>query len=96
MNPPSDFKGLVDVFLGLARMALPVLVGLALLVFIWGLVKFIYRVGGDEKAVNDGKNLMIWGLIGLFVLVSFMGIISFFYKDIGFTRSFGIPFLPPR
>lgn len=95
MSTPSNFKELVNIFVDLIRTALPVIAGLALLVFIWGLVKFIFRVGGDEKAVEDGKNLMKWGLIALFVLVSFMAILAFVYEDIGFSRPFGLPLLPP-
>jgi len=87
------FHSLINIFIGLIKLTIPVLVGLALLAFIWGLVKFIFRVGGDEKAVSEGKNLMIWGLIALFVMLSAWGIIAFVYKDIGFTR-FGLPLLP--
>ena len=93
--PPSNLKELVDIFLDLIRTALPVIAGLALLVFIWGLVKFIFRVSGDEKAVEEGKNLMKWGLIAFFVLISFMAILAFVYRDIGFSRTFGLPLLPP-
>ena len=93
--PPTDFKGLIGVFMGLIQVALPVITGLAFLVFIWGLVKFIFRIGGDEKAVKDGKNLMIWGLIALFIMLSFMAILAFLYNDIGFSGVFGLPLLPP-
>ena len=92
--PPTDFIGLVKIFIDLIRNILPVIAGLAVLVFIWGLVKFIFRVSGDEKAVTDGKNLMKWGLVALFVMVSVWGIISFFYQDIGFGSSLMYPFLP--
>lgn len=95
MSAPSNFKELVNIFVDLIRTALPVIAGLALLVFVWGLVKFIFRVGGDEKAVEEGKNLMKWGLIALFALVSFMAILAFVYGDIGFSRPFGLPLLPP-
>lgn len=94
MRTPSNFKELADIFVELIRTALPVIAGFALLVFIWGLVKFIFRIGGDEKAVEDGKKLMIWGLIALFVLLSFMGILAFLYRDFGFGRPFGPPLLP--
>ena len=93
--PPTDFKGLLGIFMGLIQVALPVITGIAFLVFIWGLVKFIFRVGGDENAVKDGKNLMIWGLIALFILLTFTAILSFLYRDIGFNRPFGFPLLPP-
>lgn len=95
MNPPTNFKDLVGIFVDLIRTALPVIEGLAFLVFLWGLVKFIFRIGGEEKAVADGKNLMKWGLIALFVLVSFSAILAFVYGDIGFNRPFGLPLLPP-
>lgn len=54
-----------------------IVVAIALLVFFWGLVKFIFRVGGDENAVADGRRLMIWGVVALFVMVSIWGIINF-------------------
>ena len=95
MNDTRDFSQIVAIFTDLIKTALPVIAGLALLVFIWGLVKFLFRIGSDEKAVGDGKNLMKWGLVALFVLVSFMAILSFLYRDIGFSGQFGLPLLPP-
>jgi hypothetical protein len=91
---PQNLKELIDIFLNLISAALPVLAGLALLVFLWGLTKFIFRVGGDAKAVEDGKNLIKWGLFALFILVSFWAIIGFFYEDLGFGYFVGLPFLP--
>jgi hypothetical protein len=92
---PQNFGELVDIFIDLIRTALPVITGLAFLVFLWGLVKFIFRVGGgDEKAVEEGKNIMKWGLIALFVLISLWGIIRFAYNEIGFSKPFGFPLLP--
>ena len=95
MSPPSDFKALIDIFLNLLRATIPVIFGLSLLAFLWGLVKFVSRVGGDEKAVKEGKDLMIWGLIALFVMVSVWGIIAFVYRDVGFGGALIFPLLPP-
>lgn len=91
---PTDLKSLVNLFVGLIRTALPLVVALALLAFFWGLVKFIFHLSGDDKALQDGKNLMKWGLVALFVLVSIWGILRFVYGDIGFSRPFGFPQLP--
>ena len=52
------------------------LVGIAVLVFFWGLVRFIFKAG-DEKAKDEGKRLMIWGIIALFVMVSVWGLVKF-------------------
>lgn len=91
---PQNLRELIEIFLNLINAVLPVLAALALLVFFWGLAKFIFKVGGDEKAVADGKNLIKWGLLALFLLVSFWAIIGFFYEDLGFGRFLGIEFLP--
>ena len=45
------------------------------LLFLWGLVVFIFKLeeGGDHK---EGKNHMLYGLIGMLVMVSVGGIIA--------------------
>lgn len=91
---PTNFAQLINIFVRLINATLPILVGLALIVFFWGLIKFVSRVGGDEKAVTEGKALMKWGLIALFVMVSFIGIIRFFYSDLFPGLEFALPLLP--
>ena len=81
---PANFKELVEIFTDLISVALPVIAGLAFLAFLWGLAKFVFRIGGDEKAVAEGKKFMVWALIALFIMVSLWGIISFASRDIGF------------
>ena len=90
---PTNFSELAGTFTNLIQSTLPVIFGLTVLVFIWGLVKFIFRIGGDEKAVKEGKNLMIWGLIALFILMSYMAILALLHRDVGFGP-FGFPLLP--
>lgn len=43
--------------------------------FLWGLVVFIFKLdeGGDHK---EGKDHMLWGIIGMFVMVSVGGIMA--------------------
>jgi len=94
MDTPTNFTELVDLLVELIQAALPVLAGFALLAFLWGLAKFIFRVSDDEKALEDGKNLMKWGLIALFILVSFWAIIQVIQQDLGFEPSLEIPLLP--
>lgn len=60
----------------LVRSALPIVVGLALLGFFWGLMKFIFAAG-DEGKRDEGKQIMIYGIIGLFVMVSVWGLVGF-------------------
>ncbi len=92
---PMTFQDLIGIFVELLGAAIPVIGGLAFLVFLSGVAKFIFRIGGGgEKEVQDGKNLMIWGLVALFILVSFYGILAFFFIDFGFGGELRFPFLP--
>ena len=90
---PTDFPSLVGIFIDLIATATGVLGSLAVLVFFLGLVRFIFKAG-DAKAVEEGKSLMIWGVVALFVMVSIWGILRFFYGELEFSRPFGFPFLP--
>ena len=76
------------------RTLITIAVAVALLAFFWGLARFIFKVGGDEKAVEQGKALMKWGLIALFVIVSVWGIISFFQGELLSGVDFSDPNIP--
>ncbi len=54
----------------------PLVFAIAFLVFIWGVVKFFILGGGDETKRSEGKQLMIWGIIGFVVMVSLWGIVN--------------------
>lgn len=56
----------------LVGMVVPILITIALIVFFWGLIKYI-RSSGEGH--GEGKNIMIAGLVSLFVMVSVWGII---------------------
>lgn len=72
----GNIEGIVASIGRLVSLATPILVGIALLVFFWGLVKFIFN-HGNEDAKDQGKRLMVGGVIALFVIVSIVGIIGF-------------------
>ncbi|MEK7147878.1 MAG: hypothetical protein AAB758_01115 [Patescibacteria group bacterium] len=85
MNDTRSLLDFIRIFIELINMILPVIMALTLLVFFRGLVSFIAK-SGDSKSHSEGRNLMVWGLIGLFVMVSLFGILNFFFKDLGFTN----------
>ncbi len=80
-GPPRDFGGFVCLALDLVTTAIPIVAAIALLVFFWGLAKFILHAG-DDKSHETGKELMKWGIISLFVMVSVWGIVLFLTNDI--------------
>ncbi len=77
----------------LVRGSIPLLVGIALLIFFWGLVKFIFAQG-SETAKADGKKVMLWGLIALFVMVSVWGIVRFMQDALLSGTDFSAPPVP--
>jgi hypothetical protein len=75
-------KELIIAFGNLINISLGVSMGIAVLVFFWGLGVFLFKVG-NEKSHEEGRNKMIWGAIALFVLVSIWGIVTFVQRDLG-------------
>ena len=69
------------------------IIGLAVLTFFWGIVKYLMS-GGDEKQLEESKKFMIWGIVGLTVMVSVWGIVSLLGSMFGF-EIYGTPSLPP-
>lgn len=81
---PQNLSDLIGIFLSLISQLVPVVFGLALLFFFWGLAQFIWAAGrGNEERVKSGKQLMFWGVIALFVMFSIYGIIALLVSDFG-------------
>ncbi|OHA89450.1 MAG: hypothetical protein A3C70_02950 [Candidatus Zambryskibacteria bacterium RIFCSPHIGHO2_02_FULL_43_14] len=78
----GNLQTLVQSIGTLVDLALPIVVGLALLAFFWGLVKFIFAQGNEESKA-DAKKIMLWGLIALFVMVSVWGLVNFIGSAFG-------------
>ncbi len=73
---------------------IPIVASAALLFFFWGLVRFMYNLSGDTKAVAEGKNMMIYGGLALFAMLSVWGILRFLSGEFGFG-DIRLPLLPP-
>ncbi len=63
--------------LSLANTFLNAMIGLfitlAIVVFFWGLIQYLFKVGGEDRA--QGLSIMMYGVIAIFVMVSIWGII---------------------
>jgi len=72
----NTFKDLVNSVLidGILRPIVPLLIGLAVVVFIYGVLVLMFSEGGEKK--EDGKKFMIWGIVGIFVMVSVWGLVG--------------------
>ena len=80
----GNLNRILTAFANLVDTAIPIVVGLALLAFFWGLVKFIFAQG-NEEAKSEGKKIMLWGLIALFVMVAVWGLVRFIGSALGIS-----------
>jgi len=71
----TNFQGVVSCFSGLINSIIPVIIGLAVLLFIIGLVKYI-TAGGNEDQVTEARGYIIFGIIAIFVMVSVWGLVG--------------------
>ncbi len=80
------FTNLID------KSIIPLLVGLAVAYFLYGVGKFIKNADSDAER-EKGKQVMIWGVIALFVIVSVWGLVGLLATTFGVSRV-GIPQFP--
>jgi hypothetical protein len=83
---PAPGTGTIDSIIGyisgILTFLVPVLITLAVVVFIIGVIQ--YMAAKDEEQKKKGRSKIVGALIGLFVIVAFWGIIAVV------KRSFGI------
>jgi ABC-type Fe3+-siderophore transport system permease subunit len=77
----SRLCNLIDFFLELLNNLIPILIGLAVLLFIWGLLKYIR--GDGEEAKKEGIKVVGYGIVSIFVMVSLWGIIHLIGSVLG-------------
>jgi hypothetical protein len=78
------------------KLLLPVLFAIPVVVFLWGIIKFIYAAGsGDEEKIKQGKKFIVYGLIGLAIMVALWGfvelIINLFFPGGNYPTTMPMP-----
>ena len=87
---PKNFAEAVKIFTDVGLNLIPLLGAVALLTFVFGVVRFI-RSTGSEAEMKKNKQLLIWGVIGLFVLFTVWGLVAFLRSEFGLS---GDPLIP--
>jgi len=71
----------------------PLVFALAFLVFIWGMFKTFILGGSDPGKQEEGKQLMLYAIVGFVIMVSLWGIVNLLSDGFGF-RATGIEAIP--
>ena len=66
--------------------ALLVIFALGFLLFVYGLVEFLLKINEGGKN-EEGKQHMVWGVVGMLVMVSVYGILSLIDNTLGLDFS---------
>jgi len=73
---------------------MPLIVGLAVIYFVFGILKYVMNAGDEEKQ-KEGRSMMLYGIIAIFVMVSVWGLINVLVGTFGLdTTAVQVPTLP--
>lgn len=76
---PTQYHSITDVFqliLAVIDALIPLVLVAAVAVFLWGLFKLL-RAAGNEIDYEEGRNIMVYGIIGIFVMTAVWGLVAF-------------------
>lgn len=71
----SQLNDIIESMTETVKLILVLVMTLALVVFIWGIVKLIAAAGNPQE-ITKAKGIITWGIIGLAVMASLLGIIA--------------------
>ena len=85
---------LIDQIQVLIMRLIPVVIGLALLLFLFGIVRYVFTKEDTEK--GQAKMYMLWGLVALFVMVSVWGLVTILKETFFGGINIDVPPTVPR
>lgn len=78
-----------DVLVYLINSSILALIGIATLLFMYGVVRYVIAQG-DEKKIAEGRQYMLWGIIGLTVMVAIWGFVNLVINTIFGSTATGL------
>lgn len=87
----ADVNSLIKTIMDILNVVVPLLIAVAVVVFLWGVVQYITAAGDEEKR-KSGRQTMIWGIVGLFVMVAVWGLVNILISTFGLDTS--VPVVP--
>jgi len=78
---------------GIIGALIPFIIGLAVLLFIWGVL--MYVVAKDDAKQSEARGVMLWGIIAIFVMVSVWGLVNLLVETVDLENDAAtVPVLP--
>jgi uncharacterized membrane-anchored protein len=83
-----------DTLMGLITKLIPIVIGAAVLLFLFGVLK--YAFSADEEKRKQARGFMILGIVSLAVMVSVWGLVRFLQSTFGLENSANNTPPPPK
>ena len=71
----------------LNTIVVPIIFALAFISFLWGVVNYFFLHPGDESKRAEGRQFVLWGLLGMVVLFSVWGVVNILLSTLGIAPS---------
>jgi len=81
----SGLGGLLKWFSGILSLAVPIIISIAVVWFIWSV--FQYAIAANEEDKAKAKTHIIWGIVGLFIMVSVWGLVGILSSTFNLTNT---------
>ena len=77
----------------LINYSIGILIGVAIIAFFVGLIKYLFKSTGDATEKGKAAKLMIYGIIAIAVMLSIYGLVRLLQNTFGVNNSTAVP--PP-
>lgn len=92
----NTFPGWMDYFTCIiGSSVIPLLFALAVVMFVWGTIKFFIIDVDEESKREQGRQFMLWGIIALAVMVSVWGLVNVLATTFNVKGTNFIPHVKP-
>ena len=80
-NASLNFTTFANKLVGISNSIIPFLIGVAFVVIVWGIFKYVMHAGDSEK-VAEGRRSVVYGILALFLMLSFWGFVMIIAKSL--------------
>ncbi len=80
----SNVESLLQFVQKTIGMLIPIVIGIAVLTFLWGIVKYV--VAKDEDSQKEARSIILYGTVVLFVMVSIWGLVNLLDDTLGLSN----------
>ncbi|MFA6552050.1 MAG: hypothetical protein WCT19_00945 [Candidatus Paceibacterota bacterium] len=80
----TNINTAANTVVGVINIVVMVLVAIAVFWVIWGAFQFVLAAGDEEKR-KEGKNKILYGIIGIFIMLSVYGLVNILVNSFQFS-----------